>query len=153
MTAARPWPVMARELGWAFRHVLIALVLLFLTACASARDTAIVSLNSTSAFGATAEKVIADLDVQGQRKCLAFDTPLVRDECILKHRLRFHAAYETFRTFRATWMALAAAVRLAEQAEGAYQKPDEAELVRLGLRLADAARAFAIALDQIRGDQ
>lgn len=103
--------------------------------CASSRDAYVNAANASAAFGTATEASFATLYEHEQRQCLPEPRPA---DCVDVVRLLWQPRWSAYRTFRARWLALAAALRVGNDIEVATRA---ASLARAEVELAKAIEA------------
>lgn len=145
----RPLLLVGLFVGWIVGWLVAAAVL---AGCATPRDNAVASINAASAFGATAEVVLRELDVRAQEAALAgTQAPEDRRARVEAVRQRFGAAWQAYRDYRAAWLAAAATARAYDDAVALGQHPDATNLLLAARALAEAEARFAAAAAALGG--
>ena len=126
------------------RAFVIALLLLFASGCASARDRTVAAMNGVATFADGAHDYVADEYEQALKDCVKFaDTKPKALSCGADVDRKFEKRWKAYRFLRSTWLAVAAAIHAAELSEGGL---NEAEALQLLSQLSAAVTQFKEAM-------
>jgi hypothetical protein len=124
-----------------------------LAGCTNVRDTAVVSANAAATFGTQAQQTISELYVAEQMRALELGDRAQRDAEIARIREAYAKLWSAYRTYRASYLALAAAIYAYDEAARLEKERDPAALVRAMAALSATGQAFAVAVEQVRSGQ
>lgn len=131
------------------RYVVFAFVLSLVGCAATPRDLAVKSVNASADIGTEAETMLASLDRAEQEWCLS-GPPQDVLACVAGVRAKYHQLWISYRDYRATWLASAAAIRSYDASVAAKQNPSPDQIMAASSSLAEAAVKFQAALEQIK---
>jgi len=100
------------------RRLLLLLVLLMTTGCASALGNAIRASNAAGSVADHAHGVLLADTKRGYDACLGLDTKGEALVCIESNRASFAPSWQAYRTLRATWLDLTTLIQAALAGDG-----------------------------------